>query len=107
MEHGEFPAGKEDMKCAIECVVKKAELLDSNGNLDETKAKAIAAANPSNRFYQFLITEKSALETCKKANNGPPTCDSLHDLIKCLVNLHSGRKVRSALPVDLASKSKE
>lgn len=104
LEHGEFPAGKEQPKCFFECVVKKVDMLDSSSNFDKTKLKAIAEANPSNRLFQFVVTE-NPLEKCPPAINAPSVCDLIFGIVKCVIDLHNARKVRSAtMEVDLISK---
>lgn len=103
--HGEFPAGKENMKCIFECVGKNAGVLDPTSLFIKSKLKVIAEAGPYNDIIQFLLSENILETSCAPADNSSNLCDLIYGIMKCSVDLKNKRKVRSAvIPAGSASK---
>lgn len=81
MQHGEFPAGKENAKCFWKCFVEEMDMFDSNFNPDKEKMKAIAAKYQNDTAVQLLMSEKF-LQSCMQPKGSSP-CDKAYNFMKC------------------------
>lgn len=104
IQHGEFPAGKENLKCYWKCFVEGMDMFDTHFNPDKEKMKAIAKSYPTDQAVQVLVSEKF-LQSCLKLEDTPSRCDKAYNFMKCYANVKSGRSANAGFPYVLFSVS--
>lgn len=94
VKHGEFPAGKESLKCYWECFVAEMDMVDLNFNPVEEKLRALAEWFSKDAAVQVLVSEKF-LENCLQVEDTLDHCDKAYSIMKCYSDVKNGRNPKS------------
>lgn len=80
--HGEFPAGKQGMKCIHECIARATDTVDANFVPDADKLKAMVKRNPKVTGLK-LFASPEVLRRCLQPKDRSSPCDIAYDFVKC------------------------
>jgi len=98
LAHGEFQAGKENLKCFFQCLATELGAVDETGALNKEKLPSIADTYPDGKADLQIFSNPDIISACwpKHQETTGDACNKIYEFVKCGVLANLARKAGSS-----------